>query len=278
MFIRSNLKKWVVGFGALGSAMVFYSNDDDNDNNSELSQMHKSKIAFSSSWDYNWDRRDPRGLINPMKINNESNQNTYDKQLISKTTKVMHHIILIRHGQYNVEAKTDADRTLTNLGRQQADATGKRLQELGLPYTSLIHSTMTRAQETAEIIEKTLPNVAVKCDSLLNEGSPIQPEPPSPNWKPEVNFYRDGPRIEAAFRKYFHRADFNQKTDSYTILVCHANVIRYFVCRVLQFPAESWLRLSLNHASITWIIIYPSGIVKLWAFGDTGHMKPQLIS
>ena len=44
-------------------------------------------------------------------------------------------------------------------------------------------------------------------------------------------FYQDGPRIEAAFRKYFHRADVDQTKDSYEIVVCHANVIRYFVCR-----------------------------------------------
>lgn len=66
-------------------------------------------------------------------------------------------------------------------------------------------------------------------------------------------FFQDGARIEAAYRKYFHRADVRQENDSYTLIVCHANVIRYFVCRALQMPGEAWLRLSLNHASITWI-------------------------
>ena len=33
------------------------------------------------------------------------------------------------------------------------------------------------------------------------------------------------------------------------------NVCRYFVCRALQFPPEAWLRISLKHASITWITI-----------------------
>ena len=44
-------------------------------------------------------------------------------------------------------------------------------------------------------------------------------------------YFQDGARIEAAFRKYFHRADPTQKADSVEIIVCHANVIRYFVCR-----------------------------------------------
>lgn len=39
-------------------------------------------------------------------------------------------------------------------------------------------------------------------------------------------FLQDSARIEAAYRKYFHRADPQQKEDSYEMLVCHANVIR----------------------------------------------------
>ena len=48
---------------------------------------------------------------------------------------------------------------------------------------------------------------------------------------PLQQFFQDGARIESAFRKYFHRADPDQKGDSVEIIVCHANVIRYFVCR-----------------------------------------------
>ena len=44
-------------------------------------------------------------------------------------------------------------------------------------------------------------------------------------------FFRDGARIEAAFRRYFYRASPEQEEDSYEIIVGHANVIRYFVCR-----------------------------------------------
>lgn len=44
-------------------------------------------------------------------------------------------------------------------------------------------------------------------------------------------YYEDGARIEAAFRNFIHRADPKQEEDSYEIIVCHANVIRYVVCR-----------------------------------------------
>ena len=40
------------------------------------------------------------------------------------------HLILIRHGQYDETSRDDAKRILTPLGREQAEATGKRLAEL----------------------------------------------------------------------------------------------------------------------------------------------------
>lgn len=46
----------------------------------------------------------------------------------------------------------------------------------------------------------------------------------------------------------------------------------------MQFPPEAWLRMSLNHASITWLSIQPNGRVILRCLGDTGHMEPKYIS
>lgn len=48
---------------------------------------------------------------------------------------------------------------------------------------------------------------------------------------PVQQVFQEGARIEAAFRALFHRALPDQKEDSTEIIVCHANVIRYFVCR-----------------------------------------------
>ena len=71
-------------------------------------------------------------------------------------------------------------------GRQQAEATGKRLQELGLPYSLIVQSTIVRAKETAKIIEKYLKDITVKEDSVLSEGMPIAPDPPINIWNSEV--------------------------------------------------------------------------------------------
>lgn len=277
MPVRLNFRKWIVGFGALGGAVLFYPNDSDNNASTPKQDSWITPPSVSGKWDHNWDRRHPEWLANVSKVENETDKESRKKRSLKDKTNVRHHIILIRHGQYNINGKTDSERTLTKLGRQQAEATGKRLQELGLPFSMLIQSTITRAQETARIIEKYLKNVSVKEDSVLSEGMPIPPDPPIA-WKSEINFYEDGPRIEAAFRKYFHRPEHSQEKDTYVILVCHANVIRYFVCRALQFPPEGWLRLSLNHGSITWVSIRPNGRVTLRNLGDSGHMEPQLIS
>lgn len=67
-----------------------------------------------------------------------------------------------------------------------AACTGDRLKTLEIPWTDMIWSTMTRAQETGTIISKALPSSpkVVNC-SLIEEGAPIPPEPPIGHWRPE---------------------------------------------------------------------------------------------
>ncbi len=68
-------------------------------------------------------------------------------------------------------------------GREQAGHTGQRLKELDLPYTRLIHSNMSRAKETAQLILKHLPSdLPVEETECLAEGAPIPPEPPVGHW------------------------------------------------------------------------------------------------
>ncbi|XP_063820777.1 serine/threonine-protein phosphatase PGAM5, mitochondrial isoform X2 [Pseudophryne corroboree] len=229
-------------------------------------------------WDRNWDRREPMSLVNLRKINGESGEEELNLHLNKHKAKATRHIFLIRHSQYKLDGKTDAERVLTNLGREQAELTGQRLASLGLKYSQIVHSSMTRARETTDIISRYLPGVTKSSSDLLREGAPIRPDPPVCHWKPEVEYYEDGARIEAAFRNLIHRADPKQDEDSYEIIICHANVIRYIVCRALQLPPEAWLRMSLNNGSITYMVIRPSGNVSLRMLGDSGFMPPEKIS
>ncbi|XP_034398365.1 serine/threonine-protein phosphatase PGAM5, mitochondrial isoform X2 [Cyclopterus lumpus] len=231
------------------------------------------------AWDFNWDKRDPSALTNGKKTNAPAAEDPSSEQDNSKP-KATRNILLIRHSQYNLSGTIDKERILTPLGREQAEFTGERLAALGLKYDVMIHSSMARATETANIISKHLSGLGVdlvSCD-LLREGAPIEPVPPVTHWKPDAVYHEDGARIEAAFRRYIHRADPKQKEDSYEIIVCHANVIRYFVCRALQFPPEGWLRMGLNNGSITWLTIRPSGRVALRTLGDAGFMPPDKLT
>lgn len=229
----------------------------------------------NTKWDSNWDKRDPRTLIPPPMTEEEEAQ--YNDKLRSSQPKATRHLILVRHGVYVHKDIPDKERILTGLGREQAEMTGQYLQNLNLKYTRLISSTLTRAVETADIIHKYLPTLEVEHDAILCEGRPVVPEPWL-HWRPPHLYFQQGAMIEAAFRKYFHRADPKENEDSVEVLVCHANVIRYFVCRALQFPPEAWLRIALAHGSITHIMIRPSGHVYLHTLGCTGHMVPGKVT
>ncbi|KAF7271738.1 serine/threonine-protein phosphatase Pgam5, mitochondrial-like isoform X2 [Rhynchophorus ferrugineus] len=275
MSIYSKLKSVCIGVGTISTLTGFYYfNEKNKVYTSWTSNYEPSPCA---KWDDNWDHRAPE-YIRSRKTSLAHKDDNNNINVEKNTPKACRNLILIRHGQYNLDGVTDKERQLTKLGRLQAEYTGKRLKELNLPYDSMIKSTMMRAQETGSIISTFLPDIPVSHCDLLREGAPIPPEPPLGTYRPESQFFEDGARIEAAFRKYFHRADPKQEKDSYTIIVCHANVIRYLVCRALQFPAEAWLRMSLYHASITWISITPSGRCVLRVLGDAGHIPTNALT
>lgn len=153
-----------------GTALVLFTN-------------YKKKLTCVDKpitpWDYNWDRRAPA----------TDAADSIDGEKPKKAT-ASRHLLLIRHGQYDLSQKQDELRVLTELGHQQAIITGKRLNELQTAtkkrFNIIIHSTMKRAIQTSNDIIKeldVLPQIR-SCD-LLREGSPCRPEPPSASWKPE---------------------------------------------------------------------------------------------
>ncbi|KAI1726740.1 histidine phosphatase superfamily (branch 1) domain-containing protein [Ditylenchus destructor] len=231
-----------------------------------------------TKWNPNWDNRDPETMLNEVKYNAATEEEK--KEMIAKVTPTAtRHIFLIRHGQYHLDSK---EKNLTELGREQAKYLGQRLATVaknGIRFDPVFISTMTRANETATLmLEQMEPGIPSTFDSMLEEGAPYPPEPKSSHWRPKMKFYTDGSRIEAAFRKHIHRASPKQKEDSYELIVCHANVIRYFACRALQFPPEGWLRMSLAHTSITWLAVRPSGTVSIRSLGDAGHLPPNKVT
>jgi len=226
---------------------------------SDKLSLAASSYDASSKWNFDWDKR------------------------AGETSKATRTIVLIRHGQYNLDGEVDEERYLTKLGREQAALTGKRLKELCLDkkISRFVMSTMTRATETGNIIYEELgnPEIPIERSDLIREGAPIEPDPPLDTWNPDPkDFFLEGARIETGFRQFMHRAEPEQKEDSVEVIVCHGNVIRYFVCRALQLPPSAWLRMSLRHGSMTVLTLRPTGRVSIKSLGDTGYMPPGKLS
>ena len=285
MFSRQSLFKFgaVCAFAGSGSTLVFqYASDNEKKNSQSLSTNKENKQEnywhqFSRAtlhqginrWKHDWDQTQDSKLDNP-------STNSYND--------VKRNIILIRHGHYDLFRRYENDRVLTEMGIKQAEATAIRLQQLEIPITSIISSNKIRAIQTAEVLKGRLPPdvIVLDNDSDLDEGCPYPVEPfrsdLSKTFLQEATYEAEGLRIERAFKRYFKRPSKEQTKNSYELIVCHGNVIRYFVCRALQLPPEAWLRMSLKHASITWIRISSEGFCSAHAIGEASHLPPGLLS
>ena len=185
-------------------------------------------------------------------------------------------IYLIRHGHYDEADERDefTGKELTPLGITQARLVAARLEAMPVDFTSLISSTMTRARQTAMIINQEFPELELKQNALLSECTP-------PTWRKDIMAKTDSveaidcvENIEKAFQEFFVPSpDENDRND---ILVCHGNVIRYFVTKVLKVDSLSWLQMSITNCSLTIVRITPDGSMKLDAFSDYGHIPENL--
>ncbi|KAK2181760.1 hypothetical protein NP493_383g04010 [Ridgeia piscesae] len=219
-----------------------------------VEHRHFNVDVNKTSWDYNWDKRAWKSADEAKGVGTRS-------------------LFLIRHGKYNYNTGH-----LDDLGIEQAHMTGKRLKAMNKKFDGIIHSTLPRAVETATILRQYL-NISMAPDDMLIEGGPVIPKPTITYWGlPDSTYHVDGPRMEGAFRKYFHRAEKSQTAQSNEILVGHGNLFRYFALRALQFPPEAWMRIFIAHASITVFHLNPDGTVSMNHLGDAGHFPPEKVT
>jgi serine/threonine-protein phosphatase PGAM5 len=82
--------------------------------------------------------------------------------------------------------------------------TGQRLKALGMEYSSIVHSAMIRAKETADIIHSHLPHLPISSDAMLEEGGPTPPLPTITYWGlPEEVFHASAFRRLLMFANVF---------------------------------------------------------------------------
>jgi phosphohistidine phosphatase len=84
-------------------------------------------------------------------------------------------VYLVQHGEAMSEEQ-DAERPLTDLGRQHAEWTGDLASKLGVQVYQIRHSGKTRARETAEIVSEALsPREGVVAVSGLGPLDDVEP-------------------------------------------------------------------------------------------------------
>jgi serine/threonine-protein phosphatase PGAM5 len=137
----------------------------------------------------------------------------------------------------------------------------------------LISSTMTRAEQTAAIIHAELPSVPEQATDLLRECTPPMPASVKVNPQEQVDSLHCKDQLDEAFARYFNPAS-NNETD---VLVCHGNVIRYFVTKAPGVDTRSgsecrWVTSALRKFRLA------DGAMRVIAVGELGHLPPNLQS
>lgn len=182
-------------------------------------------------------------------------------------------LYLIRHGEYDSDDPRDAavGKALTPLGVAQARLIGGRLRGLPVRFTGLIASPLTRARETGQVIADEL-GMVVRIEPLLEECTP-------PTWRADI-MAREVPAELAACAKQFEQLAKelfvpSPSGDRAEIYAAHGNVIRSLVVRALRVDPDSWLGMSVGHASLTVLTVDAKGMVRVQSVGDVGHLPPS---
>lgn len=67
--------------------------------------------------------RDPKSIVKPLSKNaTDDDVHKYNEKLQAAKPKAVRHLILIRHGQYNLEGLSDDQRYLTEIGKHAENA------------------------------------------------------------------------------------------------------------------------------------------------------------
>jgi serine/threonine-protein phosphatase PGAM5 len=190
-------------------------------------------------------------------------------------------LFLIRHGQYeSTPDDGELGGLLTDLGKQQAQVVGAALSGLNL---SAIHcSSMRRAEETAQIISQLTPTLDPTPTRLLWELIPTIPPhleevfqvmaAQNPYFNIE-DVLQNREYADQAFDTFFRPS--NNSADNLA-LVCHGNIIRYFVCLSLGINPDKWSDMYINHCSLTSILVEPNGNRVLTSYNETGHLPKHM--
>lgn len=183
-------------------------------------------------------------------------------------------IYLLRHGQEDRDGRFDElGGSLSAIGIAQAQATADYLQYIA--FDAIYTSTLRRADETVDLIAAYHPSVSVEKTAELWESVPAIPAMLQNRVKelPPEQILAEQQRIAAAFDRFFIPTPGQE--DAQDLIVCHGNLIRYFVCRVLEAPLEMWVNLEIANCGITRVEVRPNGRLVLVTHNEHQHIPEK---
>ena len=174
----------------------------------------------------------------------------------------------VRHGQY-VASPEHLAGMLTGLGKTQARRVAKKLREV--PVAALHVSDLTRAIETAEIISGALGGLRLRKTKILRE---TRPTAIRGRHVPLAARAVARENLDAIVERFFRRSN----TARHEVIVCHGNMIRALVCRVLGVRLGAWLRMRVHNCGITRVTVRQNGRAQLLSFNDVGHLPQRMLT
>jgi len=186
----------------------------------------------------------------------------------------MRTIVLIRHGEYHHGDESVDEGHLDTLGKQQSRMVAGRLDAWPMEFDSIQASTLNRARETGEIMAEWFPHLELtlhddirECTMATRRQDIMEDLEPGEAEECETT-------LESAFERIFIPP--TKGRDEFDIVVCHGNIIRWVVTKMLDVDPESWLQMSIANCSITVVQVRTDGSMKLIAFADSGHIPYEM--
>jgi probable phosphoglycerate mutase len=198
-------------------------------------------------------------------------------------TKYILHIV--RHGQYltTTAPPYEPDGRLTDLGREQARLIGTRLTMW--PIKVIHHSTTHRAVETAQVIARNFPNAPLIPSDLLRECIPCVPDHLRDFFAhlPSEFIEKGHTQARDSYQRYFSLPENVMKgeesagsaSEHHELIVAHGNLISFWLTQLFDAPCEAWVRVSVNHCSLTQVELTPV-TAKLIVHNDVSHLPESL--
>ena len=182
----------------------------------------------------------------------------------------IHYVYLVRHGIYDLDpaANDSVANGLNALGHEQAKLIGARLAALPIKFDRLVSSGLLRAVQTADDMGAAMKMKPTR-DAVLNECTPTAYNASALDGQKQADIVACDSLRLVQWQRYFKPTP---ERDTFDVLVCHGNIIRWTFLRALDADTKFWAKLDIGNASLTIIAIRADGTVRPVMYSDVGHL------